>query len=297
MELKQLKYIMQIHASKTMSEASKKLFISQPALTRSLQSLEEELGVTLFDRVSNRLILNEYGKIVIEEAESVFHNLEEMKTRIQKQYNLNTCMCIGSCAPAPLWAIKHTMQKYYPSQLCRFSNISDAEELINDLNNQTCSGIILDYPMYRDDLVCFKICEETLNISIAQEHPFITKQSTTFKELNGLNFLEYSNTGYWHEVCITNMPQSHFIIQNNLELYNILQNQSSLLTFRTSLTIPRFHLYENRTYIPVTDPEATLSFYFICTKQAYKKIAGLETHLPDIDWIHYREDELIISDN
>lgn len=291
MELRQLKYIMKIAECGTMLKASDELYISQSGLTRSIKSLEEEFGVELFDRISNRLILNEYGKIVIEGAKSILDEIEQIQIKVKNQYNLNTSMLIGSCAPAPLWAIRYTMRHQYPELLFRYETNSNAEELIKGLNNHYYSAIILDYPMQREDVICFKICEEILNVSTTVDQLISSKKEITFNELNGYNFLEYSNTGYWHEVCVNNMPDSHFIIQDDLELYKILQHQSSLLTFRTNLTIPRFHLYEDRIYIPIIDKEATLSFYFICNKNEYSKIDEIRSCIDSVDWTHYRNED------
>ena len=46
----------------TLSEAANILHLSQPALSRNMKKLEEELGVALFTRRKNRLELNENGK-------------------------------------------------------------------------------------------------------------------------------------------------------------------------------------------------------------------------------------------
>lgn len=295
MELRQLKYIMKIAECGTMLKASDELYISQSGLTRSLKALEHEFGVELFDRISNRLILNEYGKIVIEGAKNIFDEIEQIQKQVKNQYNLNTSMLIGSCAPAPLWAIRYIMRHQYPELSFRYETISHAEELINGLNNHYYSAIILDYPMQREDVICFKICEEILNVSTTVDQLISSKKEITFNELNGYNFLEYSNTGCWHEVCVNNMPDSHFIIQSDLELYQILQQQSSLLTFRTSLTIPRFHLYEDRIYIPIMDKEATLSFYFICNKNEYNKIDEIHSCIDNVDWTHYRNEDFEVG--
>lgn len=295
MELRQLKYILKIAECGTMLKASEELFISQSGLTRSLKALENELGVKIFDRISNRLVLNDYGKIVTDGARKIIESSEQIKKQVKYQYCLNNSIFIGSCAPAPLWAIRYAMRHQYPELPFRYETISNAEELIEGLNNHYYSAIILDYPMKREDIICFRICEEVLYISISgdQKNPF--KNEITFQELNGYNFLEYSNTGYWHEICVNNMPDSHFIVQNDLELYKILQKQSSLFTFRTNLTIPRFHLYENRIFIPIKDTEATLSFYFICTKNEYQKINILQSCIDSVDWTHYRSQDFDIG--
>lgn len=295
MELRQLRYILKIAECGTMLKASDELYISQSGLTRSLKALENELGVELFDRIRNRLVLNDYGKIVINGAENIFNEVEQIQRQVKNQYNLNTSMLIGSCAPAPLWAIRYAIRHQYSELPFRYETISNAEELINGLNNHYYSAIILDYPMQREDVICFKICEEILNISTTVDQKISSKKGITFNELNGYNFLEYSNTGYWHEICVNNMPNSHFIVQNDLELYTILQQQSSLLTFRTNLTIPRFHLYEDRIYIPIIDKEATLSFYFICNKNEYKKINKIHSCIDSIDWTHYRNEDFEVG--
>lgn len=295
MELRQLRYILKIAECGTMLKASDELHISQSGLTRSLKALETELGVELFDRISNRLVLNEYGKIVIEGARNIFDEVEQIQKQVKNQYSLNTSMLIGACAPAPLWAMRYAIRHQYPELLFRYETISNAEELIDGLNNHYYSAIILDYPMQRDDVICFKICEEILNISTTIDQSISVKKGITFNELNGYNFLEYGNTGYWHEVCVDNMPNSHFIVQNDLELYKILQQQSSLLTFRTSLTIPRFHLYEDRIYIPIMDKEATLSFYFICNRNEYRKIDKIHSCIDTVDWTHYRNEDFEVG--
>ena len=66
MELRQLQYVIKIAECGTMLKAAQELYISQSGLTRSLKTLEKELGMELFDRINNRLILNEYGKILLQ---------------------------------------------------------------------------------------------------------------------------------------------------------------------------------------------------------------------------------------
>lgn len=61
MELTQLLQFKTIAESKTMREAAERLHISQPALSSSLKNLETELGVRLFERQKNHLILNQPG--------------------------------------------------------------------------------------------------------------------------------------------------------------------------------------------------------------------------------------------
>ena len=52
----------------TLTAVAEKMNVSQPALSRSMKKLEEDLGVQLFERGKNRIVLNENGKIAAEYA-------------------------------------------------------------------------------------------------------------------------------------------------------------------------------------------------------------------------------------
>lgn len=62
MDIKQLEYFLALMQREHISGTADLLHISQPALSKSIAKLEEEVGVPLFDRHSNRITLNEYGR-------------------------------------------------------------------------------------------------------------------------------------------------------------------------------------------------------------------------------------------
>ncbi len=68
MQLKQLSYFVTIIESKSFSRAAKKLYISQPSLSQSIHSLEQELGFSLLIRSKNGITPTEMGKIVYADA-------------------------------------------------------------------------------------------------------------------------------------------------------------------------------------------------------------------------------------
>ena len=54
-EFNQLEHLVSITKNKTISKAAEELLISQPGLTRSMQRLEDDLGLSLFDRKKNKI--------------------------------------------------------------------------------------------------------------------------------------------------------------------------------------------------------------------------------------------------
>lgn len=73
-EFIQLEQLLAIDKYKTLSKAAEELLISQPALSRSMQRLEEELQVTLFTRQKNKITFNENGKLALEYARKIVNS-------------------------------------------------------------------------------------------------------------------------------------------------------------------------------------------------------------------------------
>jgi DNA-binding transcriptional LysR family regulator len=72
MDLRQLEYIITIAEEKNISRAADRLFVSQPALSQYLQKLEQDLGVSLFNRIKNSLTLTYAGRTYVEAAKELF---------------------------------------------------------------------------------------------------------------------------------------------------------------------------------------------------------------------------------
>lgn len=67
-ELYQLEHLLAIAKYKTMTKAAQELHLSQSALSRSVQRLEDDLQATLFERQKNRVVLNSNGELAVEYA-------------------------------------------------------------------------------------------------------------------------------------------------------------------------------------------------------------------------------------
>ena len=78
MDFKGIEYVCAIYEAKTISQAAKSLFISQPALSQYLAKLEQELGTTLFERAGSAMIPTTAAEILVRDGRALLNARQEM---------------------------------------------------------------------------------------------------------------------------------------------------------------------------------------------------------------------------
>lgn len=76
MTLQQIKYVLEVARCGSMNKAADKLFVSQPTLTTSIRALEEEIGVTIFDRTNHGVVLTAEGHSFLAGASQFYQQYE-----------------------------------------------------------------------------------------------------------------------------------------------------------------------------------------------------------------------------
>ena len=82
MELDQLRYFLRVAERSSFTRAAEDLMISQPALSRSIQKLEEEIGQPVFERKTRSVSLTDAGTLLQARVQQVFSILEDTKAEI-----------------------------------------------------------------------------------------------------------------------------------------------------------------------------------------------------------------------
>lgn len=77
MELRHLRYFIEVALEENVTRAAEKLHVSQPALSRQVRDLEEELGFSLLERSAKSVSLTEAGRVFLDEASEVLKRLEK----------------------------------------------------------------------------------------------------------------------------------------------------------------------------------------------------------------------------
>jgi DNA-binding transcriptional LysR family regulator len=81
MTLVQLRHLIALADTGSFSRAAERVFLTQPALSRSIQSLEDELGATLFDRIGRRAELTPMGRDILERARLLVLDAQDLQDR------------------------------------------------------------------------------------------------------------------------------------------------------------------------------------------------------------------------
>lgn len=81
MTLQQLRYAIEIANSGSMNEAAKRLFVSQPSLSNAIKELENELGITIFERTNRGISISAEGMEFLGYARQIIEQTEFMENR------------------------------------------------------------------------------------------------------------------------------------------------------------------------------------------------------------------------
>jgi len=133
MELRHLRYFVAVAEELNFRRAAERLRVAQPALSSQIKSLEEELGVRLFDRTTRSVSLTPTGQIFLNEARGILGATTHAEQLVRKaELGLVGTLRVGVITPAtgPLLArvLRHFHQKFPGVQLS-LSALTTTEQL------------------------------------------------------------------------------------------------------------------------------------------------------------------------
>jgi DNA-binding transcriptional LysR family regulator len=147
MNLQHLKHWLALAETGSFSRAAEKLFITQSALSRSIQALEEELGGPLVDRIGKRNELTPLGRSVLERARRIVHEAAELKrgAEVLQQGGLGTLhVGLGSGPAAMLmtpWLVH--MARHHPGVKVSVSR-GPTELQVQQLRDRSLDALVVD---------------------------------------------------------------------------------------------------------------------------------------------------------
>lgn len=231
-ELRHLKCFMAIARERTITRAAESLYISQPALSRTLQELEEELGQPLVIR-GKPLSLTPKGELFLKRAATLLEYFDHMCTEISApaaELSGTITLAAGESQAVDFLASSFfSLKKRHPG--INFSLVSGNEDTVSDaLNSGMCDfGVYIGSPHSQEYDHLLLPHFDTWGLLVPQEHPLAVKKAVTPADLEGLELIISTQawrnnefTGWLgrsrHKVQICgsyNLPYNGFIFAKN----------------------------------------------------------------------------------
>ena len=94
-ELYELRQFLAFAETGTLSDAAELLHLSQPALSRNMKKLENDLGIPIFERSKNKLSLNENGEYVLKLARKLISDADSFSSKVREFDRKNRPITLG----------------------------------------------------------------------------------------------------------------------------------------------------------------------------------------------------------
>lgn len=239
--------------------------MSQPALSRSVRRLEEELGCDLLRRTANSSALTEAGRIAADYADDLLRTYRRMRDELSSLEKRRRTLRIGTCAPAPLWRVTQLVVETTPGTIVASESL-DEQHLRRGLMEDTLDATIMLRPLALPGFISQPIMTESLSVLLPRTHPLASKQTLRFCDIDGETFLIYTNIGFWRSIVERELPHATFLWQEDRSMFEILLSTSDALAFSTEAATPyTSHQTENvaRVAVPLSDASARATFYLV----------------------------------
>ena len=260
----QLEQLLAFHECGTLSAAAEHLGVTEPSLSRTMRKLEEELGVHLFERRKNRIVLNQAGVLAVDHAKQILSKVEEMKLRIHAFDRSLHTLNIGSCTLGALMGLRPLAAGLYPT-LDIASSVVRENALLHGLQNGEYNIIVLSYPLEQQGLFCQKYRTERIYLSVSRNHPLAARLTIPFPELDGQSFIAYGHEDLWTDMIKDKLPNSSFFFQENLDAIVSIALNSDIPTFSSDILLENVESYRTeRANIPISGTENELTYYLAC---------------------------------
>lgn len=188
-----LKGFIQVVRTGSVTTAAKQLNLTQPAISLQLQTLERDLGITLFRRIKRHLELTEDGKNLYELAVPLIQDIDSLYERFleTKRRKHSLTLNIAANHPSILYILPKLLATYKqlePDTEITIHNIPRTEAVEKLINNELHLAI---YPVQEVPTECnfIPIIDYDPILLIRKDHPLAAKENVTLEDVAHYNLV------------------------------------------------------------------------------------------------------------
>lgn len=258
MELRVLNYFVTTAQELNMTRAAQKLLVSQPALSRQIADLEDELGVKLFNRQPRHLTLTPAGQYLYEQAKEILTLASKTKSNLQSSAVISGDLTIAageSFAMQRLMNIVSNIIRDYPTvKIHILSGDYEFAERRLDTGAVDFAVIIGNLPL--DNYASLQLPEkDTWGVLMTKDDPLAKKSAITAEDLVGRNVLnsqQAENRKYFDSWFGNYKEQINIIGTVNLNFNGTLLVKNKAAIMLTLDKLANISDESNLTFRPIT---------------------------------------------
>jgi LysR family hydrogen peroxide-inducible transcriptional activator len=192
MTLRQLEYIVAVAQARHFGHAAEQCFVSQPTLSGQIHKLEEQLGVTLFERTNRSVALTPIGERIVQQAHLVLEQARTIEQIAQSHHDpLAGPLRLGAIptlSPYLMPLILRPLRNAYPQmQLALFEEMTD--RLLERLHDHTIDAALVATDESTTEFESWPLFDEPFWLAHPREHPFYYQETISRADLEATELL------------------------------------------------------------------------------------------------------------
>lgn len=238
MTIQQLKYVLTVADKGTISGAAQALYIAQPSLTSAIKELEQELGITIFNRTNKGTVISRDGEVFLGYARQVVEqvNLLEEKYKGEKKGRQDFCVSTQHYSFA-VEAFVDLLREHGGEEYDFRLRETQTHEILEDVARLRSEvGIIylnraneevIRKQMKANNLKFHHLFRARPHVFVYSEGPLAKKKSLTLEDLEPYPRLsfeqgEYNSFYYSEEILGTLERPKNILVRDRATLFNLL---------------------------------------------------------------------------
>lgn len=188
MNIRKLVHFLAVLEAKSFSKAAAQVHLSQPALSRSLQSLEHELGIPLFDRKGGKLGPSAHGAAVVEQIRRVLAEIQGLDEAVRRVKGLEEGKIRVGFGPfaaiTALGSVLRQIVSSYPSLRVRVE-VANSGLLLELLRHDRLDFVIGDvrYMTEQDELAVLHLPKQPMVFLANMHNPLLQRRKLKLADL------------------------------------------------------------------------------------------------------------------
>ena len=192
MNIRDLKYIIAVAETQHFGKAAERCFVSQPTLSGQIKKLEDELGISIFERTRRSVKITPVGESILSHARQIMEQVDAIEQlALASQDPFAGPLRIGvipTLSPYLMPLVMKPLQTKYPQmKLVLSEELTDI--LLARLRNHEIDAALLATPVDDPGLSTMPLFDEPFWVAYPRKHAFYHKEKITLRDLDKENLL------------------------------------------------------------------------------------------------------------